>query len=160
VINDPINPTVRRENSVEEKERTLLLIRSSPVAAAIVGIAKRNENSTAFCRDSPVSCPPTIVAAERDTPGMTDRDWMTPIAVACFGDICSKLSIAVFFLLRSNSNAIRAMPQAPERLRQSTDYPTHSVLWFYTEQTLLLPWEETLKDASKNFSVGEDVFGV
>lgn len=44
------------------------------MAAAIVGIASKNENSTASTRESPFERPPTIEAAERDTPGIIERD--------------------------------------------------------------------------------------
>ena len=40
-----------------------------PEAAAIVGTARKNENSAAFFRVSFVAIPPTIVAIDRETPG-------------------------------------------------------------------------------------------
>ena len=51
-------------------------------AAAIVGIARKNENSAAARRSSPISMPPTIVAPERDTPGTSASVWQTPTASA------------------------------------------------------------------------------
>jgi len=40
----------------------------------MVGIAKRKENSTAFALERPENMPPTIEAADRETPGIIDRD--------------------------------------------------------------------------------------
>ena len=45
--------------------------RSCANAAAIVGIARKNENSAAAGRSRPMAMPPTIVAPERETPGMS-----------------------------------------------------------------------------------------
>ena len=50
------------------------LIMSSELAAIIIGIARRKENSTAVCLESPMSIPVNIDAAARDTPGMIDTD--------------------------------------------------------------------------------------
>lgn len=47
--------------------------KSKPVAANIVGTAKRKENSVAVTLSKPDTNPPTIVAAARDTPGTTDK---------------------------------------------------------------------------------------
>ena len=44
-------------------------IRSKIVAANIVGIAIRKENSVAVFRDNPMVSPPMIVAPDRETPG-------------------------------------------------------------------------------------------
>lgn len=51
-----------------------VLNRSSPVAAIMVGIAKRKENSTADWRLRPASCPAIMLAADLDTPGIIDID--------------------------------------------------------------------------------------
>src|ERR687884_584039 len=45
-------------------------------------IASRNENSTMVRLETPISEPPTIVAADRDTPGIIAIDWNRPIATA------------------------------------------------------------------------------
>ena len=42
---------------------------SSALAASIVGTASMNENSTIVRFEMPMSEPPTIVAADRETPG-------------------------------------------------------------------------------------------
>lgn len=41
-----------------------------PVAEAIVGAARKNENSPSFFLESPVNMPPTIVVMDRDTSGI------------------------------------------------------------------------------------------
>lgn len=41
------------------------------LAPSITGIAKKNVNSAATVRDTPISSAPTIVAPERDVPGKT-----------------------------------------------------------------------------------------
>ena len=56
-----------------EKEKLLFNI-SSPVAPAIVGIASKKENSTAVFLFAPKNNAPTIVAAARETPGITEND--------------------------------------------------------------------------------------
>ena len=48
-------------------------------AAAIVGIDRKNENSAADRLDAPSASAPTIVAPDRDTPGIIARHWMKPI---------------------------------------------------------------------------------
>ena len=52
--------------------------RSCANAAAIVGIARKNENSAAAGRSSPISMPPTIVAPDRETPGTSASIWQSP----------------------------------------------------------------------------------
>ena len=54
-------------------------IRSRPVAASIVGTARRKENSTIVFLLSPRIKPPMIVAADRDTPGTMAIHWKSPI---------------------------------------------------------------------------------
>ena len=51
---------------------------SSRVAPAMVGTARKKENSAARLRVSPCCMPPTIVAMERETPGMTEMHWKRP----------------------------------------------------------------------------------
>src|SRR5579863_750401 len=51
-----------------------------PVAANIVGIDRKNENSKAEARDIPAIWPPAIVDIERDVPGNTpEKIWQKPI---------------------------------------------------------------------------------
>ena len=47
------------------------------LAAVIVGIARKNENSAAAGRSSPSIMPPTMVAPDRDTPGISASAWQT-----------------------------------------------------------------------------------
>ena len=55
---------------------------SKPVAANIVGMAKRKENSVAATLFIPRRRPPMMVAPERDVPGTIARDWKIPIIAA------------------------------------------------------------------------------
>ena len=48
------------------------------VAPAIVGTARKNENSAAFLRVSLFAIPPTMVDIERLIPGITERHWNKP----------------------------------------------------------------------------------
>src|ERR1700731_3497176 len=51
-----------------------------PVAATMVGIDKKKENSSAEARDIPTSCPPAMVDMDRDVPGNTpEKIWQNPI---------------------------------------------------------------------------------
>lgn len=99
VINDPINPKL---NSIISSELKLNsdFIKSSPVAAAIVGIAKRNENSTAVFLFKPTNKPPIIVAAAREVPGIIENDCAIPISRDCFMVSFSMESIDGFPLSR------------------------------------------------------------
>ena len=50
----------------------------------MVGTAKKNENSAAALRVNPCDIPPTIVAIERDTPGIMEIHWNKPTIKARF----------------------------------------------------------------------------
>src|SRR4029077_10768199 len=55
-----------------------------PVATTMVGIDRKNENSSADARDIPANCPAAIVDMDRDVPGKTaERIWQAPIQIAC-----------------------------------------------------------------------------
>src|ERR1035437_4933550 len=57
--------------------------RSYPVAATIVGMERKNENSRAEARDIPANCPAAIVDMDREAPGKTaERIWQAPIQIA------------------------------------------------------------------------------
>ncbi len=58
-----------------------------PPAAAIVGTAKKKENSAAFLRVNLVVIPPTIVAIDLDTPGIMAIHCQNPILRARFHPI-------------------------------------------------------------------------
>ena len=45
----------------------------NPEAPNIAGMLKKNENSVAIKRDVPINNAPTIVAPEREVPGMRAR---------------------------------------------------------------------------------------
>ncbi len=78
VINAPMHPIASSPYS-PFVNRLPFFTRSYPVAAIIVGIAKRNENSTAVSRFMPRRSAPIMVAAARDTPGITESDCAHPI---------------------------------------------------------------------------------
>ena len=77
-IKAPINPTAKTEYSEDVKEK-LLLTMSRADAANIVGMANKKENSTAAFLFVPRRRAGMIVAADLETPGITDTDWKTPI---------------------------------------------------------------------------------
>src|SRR5208337_4763798 len=55
-----------------------------PVAITIVGIDKKNENSSALAPDIPATCPAAIMDIDRDVPGNTAESiWHAPIHTAC-----------------------------------------------------------------------------
>ena len=45
----------------------------------MVGMASQKENSAAERRSAPSSMAPTMVAPARDTPGIIDTHWITPM---------------------------------------------------------------------------------
>ena len=45
----------------------------------MVGMARKNENSAAARLSAPSSSAPTIVAPERDVPGIIARHWKRPM---------------------------------------------------------------------------------
>ena len=57
------------------------------VAANMVGTARKNENSAAAFRVSFCAIPPTMVAMERDTPGIIEIHWKSPMMKARFSVI-------------------------------------------------------------------------
>ena|SRR3989344_3082387 len=80
------NPMTKTQNWSFEKEFTFFT-KSSPVAPSIVGTASKKENSTMVFLFKPVSNPPTMVAAERDIPGIIAIDWQRPIQNDCLYEI-------------------------------------------------------------------------
>jgi hypothetical protein len=56
-------------------------------APIIVGMARKNENSAAAGRSSRSSMAPTIVAPDRDTPGISASTWHAPIPSARGSDV-------------------------------------------------------------------------
>src|SRR5437867_1346730 len=92
-IKETKNPSAKKANWSAEKEFAFFN-KSNAVAAAIVGTAKRKENSTIAFRFNPKKSPPQRVAAERETPGMTASDWITPIQKALRYGRSPKSSIA------------------------------------------------------------------
>ena len=78
--------------------------RSNSVAPAIVGTAKKNENSAARLRVSPCCIPPTMVDMLRLMPGMTDKHWKQPILKARFQFTSFVLSVALNSRSQNNMN--------------------------------------------------------
>src|SRR6516165_2145161 len=76
--------------------------KSYPVATAIVGIDKKNENSSAAGRDIPAICPAEMVDIEREVPGKTaERICAAPIQTACPKVISS---MCIVFGFRHNTS--------------------------------------------------------
>jgi len=88
-------------------------IRSNPVAAIIVGIAKRNENSTLVSRLTPVIIAPKMDAALRETPGIMERDWKSPMKNDCLRVIVSNVCVLNCFCLKCFSRIRNAIPPIP-----------------------------------------------
>ncbi len=63
-----------------EAQKLVVLVEIISESPAIVGMARKNENSAAARFDAPNSIiAPTIVAPERDTPGIIAMHWKKPI---------------------------------------------------------------------------------
>src|SRR5689334_25029124 len=59
-----------------------------PVATSMVGMERKNENSSAAALDIPASCPAAIVDMDLDVPGKTaERIWHAPIQMDCPSDM-------------------------------------------------------------------------
>ena len=78
-MNAITKPTRDLQRPARRRADAALPAGSCANAAAIVGIARKNENSAAAGRSSPISMPPTIVAPDRDTPGISASVWQTPM---------------------------------------------------------------------------------
>ena len=61
------------------------IIDQTGVGPAIVGIARKNENSAEARLSAPSSIAPTMVEPDRDTPGIIARHWHNPILKASDG---------------------------------------------------------------------------
>src|SRR5213082_3486910 len=60
----------------------------------MVGIERKNENSSAAERDKRANWPAEMVDMEREVPGKTaERIWQAPIQIACGRRICSMRSM-------------------------------------------------------------------
>ena len=70
--NETKKPVPVRNNSLELRCNPDFKI-EYPVAATIVGIARKKENSTATIRDEPSIIAPIIVAADLEVPGIMAR---------------------------------------------------------------------------------------
>src|SRR6516225_2260251 len=68
--------------------------KSYSVATTMVGMERKNENSSAAGRVIPASSPAVIVDMERDVPGKTaERTWQRPIQIAWPTDISAISSV-------------------------------------------------------------------
>ncbi len=70
--NDVTKPTAKSGMS-EGESACRFESKSYPVAANMVGIARKKENSTETLLSNPASSPPMIVAPERETPGKSEK---------------------------------------------------------------------------------------
>src|SRR5262249_7624061 len=74
-------------------EGSTAFFRANRVAANIVGMETKNENSSAADRDMPATCPAAMVDIERLVPGKTaERIWHAPIQIACGMVVSSMVS--------------------------------------------------------------------
>lgn len=73
IIKAARNPAIKKSHWLAEN-CCQFFKRSSPVAASIVGTARTKENSTMVFLFKPKTKPPTIVAAEREIPGIIASD--------------------------------------------------------------------------------------
>ena len=88
-MNATIQPTAKMAASVPVKAKPNLAI-FNKLAPNITGIAKKNVNSAATVRDTPIIKEPTIVEPEREVPGkIAAINWKMPIINAVFGVISS-----------------------------------------------------------------------
>src|SRR5581483_5243551 len=70
----------------------------------MVGMERKNENSSAAGRDMPANCPPVMVDMERDVPGNTaENSWQRPIQTACPRLIGSTFSVRKPTMLASDT---------------------------------------------------------
>ena len=72
------------------------------VAPNMVGTAKKKENSAAFLRVIFCAIPPTMVAIERDTPGIMEMHWKRPIIKARFS-VSTVSSLPLLKILSQNN---------------------------------------------------------
>lgn len=79
-MEDPINNKRMDEGYSKASD----FIRSSPVAAIIVGIARKKENSTAASLDNPEHMAPKMDAADLEIPGIIEKDCAIPMSTACW----------------------------------------------------------------------------
>src|SRR5665647_345379 len=76
----PISRVTKLSDNIETAVGSVTILSNLyPEAAAMVGTARKKENSAAFLRVSLVVIPPTIVAMERETPGIMAIHWKNPI---------------------------------------------------------------------------------
>src|SRR3989338_1935454 len=108
-------------------------MRSNPLAASMVGTASRNENSTIVVRLRPKESPPTMVAAERETPGIIAIDWKSPIKKASRYEIEEIFfSTTALSSLWKYSNITRAIP--PKKSDQRTIDSLQEICFNYLVQ--------------------------
>src|SRR3989344_4023588 len=108
-MKETMKPTMMRSHSAVANAEPDLR-RSYPVAASIVGMARRNENSTISLRPIPRSMPPTIVAPARDTPGTMASAWMHPMKKAVLYGISESGFPSLTLPVCQRSKRMRTMP--------------------------------------------------
>src|SRR5207237_3075837 len=76
----------------------------------MVGIERKNENSSADARDMPAICPAAMVDIDRDVPGNTaERIWQAPIQIAWPRLIASILQVWIRLGASGPSFSARAL---------------------------------------------------
>ena len=93
----------------------------------MVGSARRNEYSTASTFDMPTPIAPIMVAAALETPGMTERDWQSPIMIAFMGVSVVNLFVSGFgFMILSIKRS--TMPPRNNAATATYGFPVEIVL--------------------------------
>ena len=103
-ITDTINATAIPTRSIISSD----IVNAKPnfnifnkLAPNITGIARKNVNSAATVRDTPIRSAPTIVAPERDVPGINASIWKIPIQISILNVSCEifvTFGVAFLFL--------------------------------------------------------------
>ena len=135
VIKAVIKPIESRDISDGEKLK-FVLIRSKLVAATMVGMARRKENSTADWRLRPDICPPMMLAADLDTPGIMDIDWRIPMVSRFLGFDCSMFRLD---FLVSLSMKRRIIPPIKREAMVIEEFPSRYSLTSEYRRTPIMP---------------------
>ena len=112
-MTDTTNATRQPTNSIAAsivvKERPNFKI-FTKLAPNITGIARKNVNSAATYRDVPSKSAPTIVAPERDVPGISESTCHPPMSNAVCHDSCDSFVTFGIFPLFQFSTTMNKIP--------------------------------------------------
>ena len=80
------------------------------LAAAITGIAAKNENFAAVSRGIPSIRAPSMVAPDREVPGIIDNAWKQPIANDVLREMCSMVKLSEAEAFENFSTKMNSIP--------------------------------------------------